>query len=94
MFISGGENIQPEEIERALLSVNGIEEAIVVPKADNEFGMRPVAFISGNWDEEHVRAELRKRLPSYMVPVAFKELPNTTTLKPGRADLAAIVTQD
>src|SRR5208337_783805 len=34
MFISGGENIHPEEIERVLLSIEGIAEAIVIPKED------------------------------------------------------------
>ena len=38
MFISGGENIHPEEIEKALLSIKGIMEAVVVPKEDKEFG--------------------------------------------------------
>src|SRR4029078_8642671 len=31
MFISGGENIHPEEIEHALLRIGGIAEAVVVP---------------------------------------------------------------
>ena len=45
MFISGGENIHPEEIEKALLSIKGIVEAIVVPKEDTELGHRPIAFV-------------------------------------------------
>ena len=45
MFISGGENIHPEEIEKELLSIQGIQEAIVVPQEDKLFGQRPVAFI-------------------------------------------------
>ncbi len=45
MFISGGENIHPEEIERALMMIEGILEALVVPVSDDEYGQRPVAFI-------------------------------------------------
>ncbi len=49
MFISGGENIHPEEIERALCSLTEVKRAIVVPKTDPEFGFRPAAFIeAGN----------------------------------------------
>ena len=44
MFISGGENIHPEEIEKALLSIKGIAEAIVVPKEDKEFGQQAHCF--------------------------------------------------
>lgn len=45
MFISGGENIHPEEIERALCSFEGVRRAIVVPVDDPEYGFRPSAFI-------------------------------------------------
>ena len=45
MFISGGENIHPEEIETALMRIDGIVEALVVPVNDDEYGQRPVAFI-------------------------------------------------
>ncbi len=45
MFISGGENLHPEEIEKMLMTIDGILEALVVPVDDNEYGQRPVAFI-------------------------------------------------
>jgi o-succinylbenzoate---CoA ligase len=45
MFISGGENIHPEEVEKALMTIQGIEEALVVPVTDEEYGQRPMAFI-------------------------------------------------
>jgi O-succinylbenzoic acid--CoA ligase len=45
MFISGGENIQPEQIESALIAVDGIEDALVVPADSREYGQRPVAFL-------------------------------------------------
>ena len=48
LFISGGENVQPEEIEEALCRLNGVEEAVVVPVSDEEFGARPVAFVRIN----------------------------------------------
>lgn len=45
MFISGGENIYPEEIERVLLSHPDITQALVFPVSDAEFGQRPIAVI-------------------------------------------------
>jgi len=45
MFISAGENIHPEEIECALMKIEGVREAVVVAVPDREFGMRPAAFI-------------------------------------------------
>lgn len=44
-FISGGENIQPETVERALEALPQVARAVVVPLPDDEFGARPVAFV-------------------------------------------------
>lgn len=74
MFISGGENIHPEEIEKALLGIKGVVEAIVIPKEDEEFGHRPVAFIryEGNvLDEDYLVRCLKDVLPRFKVPTAF-----------------------
>lgn len=45
LFISGGENIQPEEIEALLLQYKTVKQVFVLPKQDPEFGQRPVAII-------------------------------------------------
>jgi O-succinylbenzoic acid--CoA ligase len=45
MFISGGENIHPEQIEAALAGIEAIDEAVVVPVDDAKYGSRPVAFL-------------------------------------------------
>lgn len=96
LFISGGENIQPEEIERALLAITGAAAAVVTPLADPEFGARPLAWIAlpdpaaraAEWE-----ARLRERLPGYMIPVAYRELPPDAGLKPDRAALKALSLQ-
>ncbi len=48
MFISGGENIQPEEVEQVLLQYPSVKQVFVVPIADEEFGERPVAVVEFN----------------------------------------------
>jgi O-succinylbenzoic acid--CoA ligase len=78
MFISGGENIQPEEIEQTLLTIPEIYEAAVVGKEDPEFGKRPVAFVVTTLSEKMIRKKLESLLPKYKIPVAFhfmNELP-------------------
>ncbi|MFZ9915138.1 MAG: AMP-binding protein, partial [Phycisphaerales bacterium] len=45
MFISGGKNIHPEEIERALGSLACVRSACVVAVPHDKWGMRPVAFV-------------------------------------------------
>ncbi|MFT4974137.1 MAG: O-succinylbenzoic acid--CoA ligase [Myxococcota bacterium] len=68
MFISGGENIYPEEIERALMGLDGVSAAVVVSVGDEKWGARPVAFVQGTFEEGVLRAALRERLAGFMVP--------------------------
>jgi O-succinylbenzoic acid--CoA ligase len=78
LFVSGGENIQPEEIEEALYRLDEIDEAIVVPVSDQEFGHRPVAFVRTGRDPESLAPELENALPRFKVPIAFHPWPEKT----------------
>lgn len=84
LFTSGGENIQPEEIEQAMCSISGIIRATVLPKPDEEFGNRPVAFIEDFKQRPYTQLffELRKILPSFKCPISIwpypKHLKNTS----------------
>ncbi|WP_413700679.1 AMP-binding protein [Psychromonas sp. KJ10-10] len=51
-FISGGENIQPEEIEKVLLTFPGLSQAYVLPIQDALYGQRPIAFIKWKAEEQ------------------------------------------
>jgi len=78
MFISGGENIQPEEIEKALLAIKGVEQAMVVPEENKEYGHRPVAFVKFHgqaMDPEHLTDILKKDLPRFKIPDVFYPWP-------------------
>lgn len=89
LFISGGENIQPEEIEAALERIEDVERAIVVPVSDREFGERPVAFVQarGGLIPRNLADKLGEILPRFKLPVAFYEWPedaSTGAMKPDR----------
>jgi len=76
LFVSGGENVQPEEIEEALYRVEGIEEAVVVPVPDEEFGARPVAFIrTDDLEPGDLAHELEPVLPRFKIPISFHPWP-------------------
>ncbi|MBA2442418.1 MAG: o-succinylbenzoate--CoA ligase [Rubrobacter sp.] len=77
MFVSGGENVQPEEIEAALLRLPGVEEAVVVPVPDEVFGARPVAFVRADDRESpgHLAEGLATVLPRFKIPVRFHAWP-------------------
>jgi len=77
LFISGGENIQPEEIEEAFLDLPGVSEAVVVDIPDPEFGYRPVAFVrrSGTDTSMNLQEELYRVLPRFKVPKTIHAWP-------------------
>jgi O-succinylbenzoic acid--CoA ligase len=92
MFISGGENIQPEEIEAALLQIEGVAQAMVVPKDDDGFGQRPVAFVEMDeefaLDPEEILRELEGSLPRFRLPVGLYRWPECVGegMKPSRPE--------
>ncbi len=74
LFVSGGENVQPEEIEEALCLLEGVERAVVVPVPDAEFGSRPVAFLRATGrvvEPESLAGALEPVLARFKIPVAF-----------------------
>jgi O-succinylbenzoic acid--CoA ligase len=78
MFVSGGENVQPEEIEDALRGLDCVEDAVVVPVPNAEFGERPVAFVrtlDGAPPPSGLAEALENILPRFKIPVAFHEWP-------------------
>lgn len=78
-FISGGENIQPEEIERALCQLEGVRQTVVVAVPDATYGQRPVAFVraDGGIHEAAWREALADFLPRFKIPDAFLPWPET-----------------
>ncbi len=74
MFISGGENIQPEEIEQHLLCFPEVIEAVVLPINDEEFGKRPIAIVSAHtpFSLQEMQNRLAKFLPKFKIPIALR----------------------
>jgi O-succinylbenzoic acid--CoA ligase len=88
LFISGGENIQPEEIEEVIRRVCGFHEAMVVPIADEEFGARPAVYLQDPLQLEHVQNMLKDHLPKFKIPIKAFALPEQVGMKVNRKALA------
>ncbi|MFQ5571910.1 MAG: o-succinylbenzoate--CoA ligase, partial [Rhodothermales bacterium] len=91
MFISGGENIHPEEIERALCMLDGVRQAIVVPIADATFGHRPVAFVQTSGEApvlEELALHLAPVLPRFKIPTTFYAWPEAASTSDMKVDRA------
>lgn len=83
-FVSGGENVDPIEIESALTELEAVDRAVVVSVPDEEYGERPVAFVrwAGNARSlPEVRTELEDRLARFKHPDRLLAWPEDLTAK-------------
>src|ERR1700736_3768355 len=94
MFVSGGENIYPAELERLLETHAGVAQAAVVPIEDDIKGHKPVAFVvrkDGQApDAEDIKTFALANAPAYAHPRfvwLVDELPLASTNKLDRAAL-------
>ena len=95
MFISGGENVYPAEIESVLLAHPSVEEAAVVGVPHKTWGEVGRAFVvvDQDYDEDHLRAFLKERLARYKLPrsiVLLDALPLTAI---GKIDKKLLTTK-
>ena len=94
MFVSGGENIYPGDVERMLERHPAVAQACVVPIDDDIKGQKPVAFIIAKAGQEPDASDIKRfalaNAPAYQHPrfVWFVDrLPLSATNKIDRAAL-------
>ncbi|HEX5959521.1 MAG TPA: class I adenylate-forming enzyme family protein [Hyphomicrobiaceae bacterium] len=94
MFVSGGENIYPADVERMLERHPAVAQAAVVPVDDDIKGTKPVAFIIPRPGQAPTEAEIKQfalaNAPAYAHPRSVwlvDDLPLASTNKVDRAAL-------
>jgi long-chain acyl-CoA synthetase len=104
MFVSGGENIFPGEVEAVLERHPSIQQACVVPVADDIKGTKPVAFVvlkpGASLAAEDVKRFALEHAPAYQhprhvwlvdtIPLASTNKVDRTTLKRVAAQRVAV----
>ena len=74
---SGGEKIDPREVEAAVAALDGVEEVLAVGLPDSEWGQKLVVYYTGS-EVQDWKARLSGRLVNYKLPkvcVWVEELP-------------------
>jgi O-succinylbenzoic acid--CoA ligase len=77
LFFSGGEGIQPEEVERVIARHPQVQQVMVVPVDDAEFGQRPVAVVEceGGVDAAALSAWVSDKLARFQQPLHWLAMP-------------------
>ena len=90
MYISGGENVYPAEVEEALLAHEALAEAAVVGVPDQRWGETGLAFVvyrpGTEVSPEELTAHCRERLARYKVPSRFRIVAALPRLTSGKLD--------
>ena len=68
MYISGGFNVYPAEVEQALMRLDGVRDVAVVGVPDERMGEVGKAFVVGDATADAVLAFARERLANFKVP--------------------------
>ncbi len=84
-----GHRIEPGEIESALRGCPGVDDAVVVARADASGDRRLVAYLAGD-PRRSPRDHLRGILPGYMLPSAYVTLPGLPLTPNGKVDRKAL----
>lgn len=87
MFISGGENVFPDEIEQVYSKAPGIMAISVIGVDHPQWGQIPVAYVvaqAGVFDEQQLVAYGREHLAHYKVPKTFIQLEKLPTTASGK----------
>jgi fatty-acyl-CoA synthase len=94
MYISGGENVYPAEVEAAICDCEGVAEVAVIGVPDAKWGEVGRAFVvarSGHAvTEEAVIARARRGLAGYKVPRSVVLVDALPRLGSGKVDRAAL----
>ena len=91
-IISGGEKINPKEIENSLIASGYVESALVIGKDSKEWGQAIVAILLQKSDSSHevlidsIKEYLRKDLANYKLPKAYVLVDELPILENGKQD--------
>jgi len=77
LFFSGGEGIQPEEVERVIAAHPQVRQVFIVPKEDAEFGHRSVAVVElqDGYPSSALAEWCRDKLARFQQPIRWLALP-------------------
>ncbi len=88
MYISGGENVYPAEVERALLQHPAINEAVVIAAPHEKWGECGIAFLvtASELSTQDLKSHCRVHLAKFKVPAEFHFLESIPKGDTGKID--------
>lgn len=83
-----GHRIELEEIERAMMKIDGITRACVIYEEEKS---KLYGFYIGSLDKKELHLKLKEILPAFMIPTKLVEVKNMPLTKNGKIDRKALL---
>ncbi len=90
VLISGGVNVQPQQVESCLAALPGVRDVAVGGRADAEWGERVVALVVGEVSLQQIRDHVARLLPPAAWPRECHRLTQLPRNATGKLDRPAI----
>jgi acyl-CoA synthetase (AMP-forming)/AMP-acid ligase II len=88
---TGGEKVFPEEVEEAIKTFPGVQDAVVVGVPDARLGQVVAALVAGpSADADSIKSHVRERLAGYKVPRHVLIAESVERMPTGKADYNAV----
>ncbi len=91
VIITGGENVNPEQVEEAIRRHPNVGEVCVIGVDDAEWGQRLVGVFEGNIEPDELIQWAHGLLPSHMVPKELRRVSSVPTISIGKPDRRAVM---
>ncbi len=90
LIITGGEKVDPVEVESEMESLPDVVEAAVVALPDREWGEVLAGAYVGTLTPENVKARLSTRLPAHAIPKRWLPMEALPRTELGKVDIARL----
>ena len=93
LIVTGGENVNPLEVEKALLNIDGITDAAVVGVEDAEWGERVQAFVVSEFQISNFnfRNPLKGKISDFKIPKEFIQVPSIPRNELGKIEYPQLI---
>ena len=93
LIVTGGENVNPKEVEDILISMEEIIDAVVVGIPDEEWGQTVTAFIiaeNKKIEIELITSHLKNTLSNFKIPKKFHFVPSIPRNELGKINITKL----
>jgi fatty-acyl-CoA synthase len=94
MIITGGENVWPNEVEKVVSTIPGVERVVVSGVDDAQWGQRVVAWIVSSKPVaptlDEVRQHVKLQLASFCAPSEIRIVKEIPTTSLGKVDIQEV----